>query len=132
MKTFDLELFGTIHKIQLCVSAYCDNGSLAIVMNDWASGEEEPWNVLTVNLDSACPMDCAYIDTNNNGEEILPWIDRHGLAAPTGRYGYSSYCRYPEYRFRSEILQALDPDGYAAYLQGYEKQYGTREDADEK
>ena len=132
MKTFDLEKYGTIHKIQLSVTAYCDGGGLAVVMTDWESGEAEPWNVLTVNMDSACPRDCAYIDTNNNDEDILAWIVRHGLAAPTGRYGYSGYCRYPEYRFRPEILRELDPDGYSAYLHDYEKQYGTGRDTHEK
>ncbi len=135
MKTFDLEKYGTFHKIQLCISAYCDNGSLAIVMNDWASGEEEPWNVLTVNLDSVCPKDCAFIDTNNNGEDILAWIERHGFAAPTGNYGYSGYCIYPEYRFCPEILQELDDEGYSAYLHDYIERYGSsadEEDAHEK
>ena len=101
MKTFDLKKYGT--------------------MDDWSCGYAEPWNTLTVNLDSACPRDCAYIDTNNNDEDILAWIARHGLATPTGRYGSSGYCRYPEYRFRPETLQELDPDGYSEYLHGYEE-----------
>lgn len=129
MKTFDLEKYGTLHKIQLSVTTYHNGGGLAIVMTDWTSGEAEPWNVLTVNLDSVCPKDCAYIDTNNNGEEIVIWILLHELAVPTGRYGYSGFCRYPEYRFLPEILQELDPDGYSAYLQGYEKKYDKKASA---
>lgn len=126
MKTFNLKKYGTTHKIQLNVRAYEDGGGLAITMDDWSCGYAEPWNTLTVNLDSACPRDCAYIDTNNNDEDILAWIARHGLATPTGRYGSSGYCRYPEYRFRPETLQELDPDGYSEYLHGYEKQYGRK------
>lgn len=126
MKTFELESYGTTHKIQLNLTAYSYGGGLAIMMTDWESGTAEPWNSLTVNLDSVCPKDCAYIDINNNGDEILIWILLNGLAEPTGHYGYSGYCRYPEYHFRPEILQELDPDGYSAYLQGYEKQYGTK------
>ena len=112
------------HKIQLNIRAYEDGRGLAITMDDWSCGYAEPWNTLTVNLDSACPRDCAYIDTNNNDEDILAWIARHGLATPTGRYGSSGYCRYPEYRFLPETLQELDPDGYSEYLHGYEKRYG--------
>lgn len=62
--------------------------------------------------------------TNNNDGDILAWIALHGLAEPTSRYGCSGYCRYPEYRFRPEILQELDPDGYLEYLHGYGKRYG--------
>lgn len=57
MKTFDLEKYGTTHKIQLNVRAYSDGGGLAITMDDWACGYAELWNTLTVNLDSPCPRD---------------------------------------------------------------------------
>ena len=124
MKTFDLKKYGTTHKIQLNVRSYSDGGGLAITMDDWACGYAEPWNTLTVNLDSPCPRDCAFIDTNNNDGDILAWIVLHGLAEPTGRHGCSGYCRYPEYRFRPEILQELDSEGYSEYLHGYEKRYG--------
>ena len=83
----------------------------------------EPWNVLTVNLNSIRPQNCAFIDTNNNGEDILAWIIRHGLAVPTGTYGRSGFCNYPEYRFRPEILQEIDPDGYASYLHDWKERY---------
>ena len=83
MKTFDLEKHGTTYKIQLNVTSYME-GNLAVTMTSWENGEPEPWNVLTVNLESVRPQNCAFIDTNNNGEEILAWIIRHGLAIPTG------------------------------------------------
>lgn len=81
--------------------------------------------VLTVNLDSVRPQNCAFIDTNNNGEEILAWIIRHGLAVPTGTYARSGYCQYPEYRFRPERLLEIDPEGYSAYLHDWRKRYGS-------
>lgn len=124
MKTFDLEKYGSTYKIQLNVTFYME-GNLAITMTSWENGEPEPWNVLTVNLDSVRPKGCAFIDTNNNGEEILTWIIRYGLAVPTGTYERSGFCRYPEYRFRPEILQEIDPDGYSAYLHNWEKRYGA-------
>lgn len=82
------------------------------------------FNPLAVNLDSVCPSDCAYIGTNNNGDEIPAWIVWHGPAVPTGHYGYRGYRRYPEYRFCPEILQEPDPDGYSEYLHGCGKRYG--------
>ena len=118
MKIFDLEKYGNTYKIQLNVTSYTE-GNLAITMTSWEDGEAEPWNVLTVNLNSIRPQNCAFIDTNNNGEDILAWIIRHGLAVPTG----SGFCSYPEYRFRPEILQEIDPDGYASYLHDWKERY---------
>ena len=120
MKTFDLEKYGTTYKIERKITSYME-GNLAVTMTSWENGEAEPWNVLTVNLDSVRPQNCAFIDTNNNGEEILAWIIRHGLAVPTGTYARSGYCQYPEYRFRPERLQEIDPDGYSAYLHDWKK-----------
>ncbi len=124
MKLFDLEKYGTTYKIQLNVASYME-GNLAITMTCWENGEAEPWNVLTVNLDSVRPKNCAFIDTNNNGEEIQIWILLHELAEPTGTYANSGFCRYPEYRFRPEVLQEIDPEGYSVYLSEWEKRYVT-------
>ena len=124
MKTFDLEKYGTTYKIELKIASYME-GNLAVTMTSWENGEPEPWNVLTVNLDSIRPQNCAFIDTNNNGEEILAWIIRHGLTVPTGTYARSGYCQYPEYRFRPEILQEIDPKGYCTYLHDWKERYGT-------
>ena len=120
MKTFDLEKYGTTYKIELKITSYME-GNLAVTMTSWENGEPEPWNVLTVNLDSVRPQNCAFIDTNNNGEEILAWIIRHGLAVPTGTSARSGYCQYPEYRFRPERLLEIDPERYSAYLHDWRK-----------
>ena len=116
MKTFSLEKYGSTRPIQLQVAAYM-NGNLAIEMITWEDGCPEPWNTLTVNLTWQCEKDCAFIDTNNNGKEILMWLKKHELAAPTGMELRSGFCTYPEYRFQEALLREIDPDGYEAYLQ---------------
>lgn len=117
MKTFDLNKFGTVYPIQLNVATYPE-GNLAITMTVWKDNIPEPWNVLTVNLQGIREKDCAFIDTNNNGNDIFAWIIRNGLGVPTGRMQQSGFCTYPEFHFRPEVLQDIDPDGYADYLQG--------------
>ena len=116
MKTYPLEKYGMTRPIQLQVASYM-NGNLAIEMVTWEDGCPEPWNTLTVNLMWPCEKDCAFIDTNNNGKEILKWLKKHELAAPTGMELRSGYCTYPEYRFQEALLREIDPDGYEAYLQ---------------
>ena len=96
------------------------NGNLAIQMVTWESGDPEPWATLTVNLPGQRQKDHAFIDTNADSE-FPTWLIRHGLAIPTGRTMQSGFCTYPEYRFRANRLQELDPEGYAGYLKNFER-----------
>lgn len=121
MKTFDLKHFGTTYAIQLKAAAYYYGGNLYIEMLSLEDGDVEPWGDLTVNLGPILPLNCAYIDVNNNGNDILDWLQRHKIAAPTGRYGYSGFCRYPEYLFDEQLLREIDPDGYSQYLIAQQK-----------
>ena len=108
-----------LEAIQLQVTSYL-NGNLAIQMVTWESGDPEPWATLTVNLPGQRQKDHAFIDTNADSE-FPTWLIRHGLAIPTGRTMQSGFCTYPEYRFRANRLQELDPEGYAGYLKNFER-----------
>ena len=125
MKTFNLHKYGADHAIYLRIETYL-TGNLAIQM--MTDTEDGPilWNVLTVNLMGICDKNCAFIDTNNNGDEILKWIKENRLARPTGNFVGSGYCKYPEYRFYKKVLEEIDPDGYAEYLE-VQKQLGNIE-----
>ncbi|WP_368379350.1 DUF4313 domain-containing protein [[Clostridium] symbiosum] len=115
-RRFELNKYGKIYPISLEVNSYMD-GNLAIQMYSWEDGYPEPWDFLTVNLEGKREKDCAFIDTNHNGQEILVWIIRNGLAVPAGRYGRSGYCSYPEYRFKETLLREIDPKGYENYIE---------------
>ena len=112
--TFPYEKYGSIHPIQLKVSAYMD-GNLSIAMLSWENGYAEPWASLTVNLEGMRRKDCAFIDINGDADFPV-WLIRHGLAVPTGTTQHSGYCEYPEFRFREDRLRELDPEGYTEYL----------------
>ena len=101
----DYKKYGTIHPITLEVNHYVDNGNLAIEMVTWEEGYAEPWSRLTTNLGDKLESDCAYVDTNNNGEDITSWIEQNGLGIPTGRIGYSGWCEYPEYKFDLDVIK---------------------------
>lgn len=113
-RKFELKRYGKIYPITLEIASYRE-GNLGIQMYSWEEGEPEPWNTLTVNLEGIRETDCAFIDVNNNGQDILVWITRYGLAVPTGIKKNSGFCSYPEYRFREEVLREIDPKGYDDY-----------------
>lgn len=115
MKLYDLTKYGSVHPMQLEVRTYPE-GNLAITMTTWEEDTPEPWQTLTVNLDGIRAREHAFIDTNNNGQEILEWIARHKFGVPTGRMGLSGFCVYPEYHFFPNALRDMDSEGYAEYL----------------
>lgn len=63
--------------------SYYSGGNLAILLADWTSGEPQPWGDLTVNLGWTVSKDCAFIDVNNLGNDILPWMEKNKLGKPT-------------------------------------------------
>ena len=117
----ELEWDGKKVPLELQVRAYYCGGALALMLADWTSGEPEPWADLTVNLGGPGKKDCAFVDVNKLGQDILPWIKRNGLGSPTGRSQRSGFVVYPEYRFDSERLKELDDEGYRVYVQLLEK-----------
>lgn len=102
MNRINYKKYGSNHPIELLKSSYCNNGNLAIEMVTYEDGYPEPWSMLTVNLDDVLEPDCAYVDINNNGEDITAWIEQNSLGTPTGHIGYSGFCVYPEYKFNLE------------------------------
>lgn len=70
-------------------------------------GEEyfEPYCDITVNLpgEMISGENCAFVDTNN-APFITEFLEKNGLAEPTGLFGFSGWCAYPEYRFDLEKI----------------------------
>lgn len=109
MARLTLNVWGKEHQITLHTNHYANNGNLYIGMDCWediGNGEyAEPWGDLTVNLGVKCKPNCAFIDTNDNGDEIIGWLMASKLGTPTGRIAASGYRMYPEFEFNMEEVQ---------------------------
>lgn len=99
-----LNAWGEDHKISFHLANYNSNGNLYVGMICHDEEESEPWEDLTVNLDDKLAPNCAYIDTNNNGKEIIQWLTANNLGHLTGDYGFSGFCMYPEFEFNMHEL----------------------------
>ena len=100
----NLHKYGKDHPINFQLANYVDNGNLYIGMLTNEDGYPEQWQNLTVNLSVKCADDCAYIDINNNGNDIIGWLESNGLGHCTGNMMPSGWCVYPEFRFNMEAL----------------------------
>ena len=69
---------------------------------------------VTVNLVPLRYLEAA-IDTNNNGGEVLNFLEDNGFAVPTGQFLRSGFCSFPVYRFNEAVLEKIDPINMAEY-----------------
>lgn len=101
MKTYQIKSFNETYQVRLEKNSYYNNKRLAVQM--YTVPNEEPFARLTVNIDYPLSGDKdtnAFIDTNNLGfMDIEKFLTQNQIAKPTGRFGASGYCIYPEYQF---------------------------------
>lgn len=124
----DFDPSGKKAALEVQVCSYYSTGGLAVLLADWSSGVPEPWGDLTVNLGYSVEKDCAFVDVNRLGENVLAWIEKNALGKPTGRTERSGFVTYPECRFNAERLQALDDNGYFGYCKQYDSMHKPQKD----
>lgn len=104
MKTLTLNKYRKQHPMTFVIGRYANNGNLYVGLITHEEGYPEPWQNLTVNLDMKCKENCAFIDTNNNGNEILWWLIDNGLGDVTEELRDSGFWVYPEFKFNMDKL----------------------------
>ena len=101
-KVFEITVEGEKYKLVPVKREYSDK-SLAIALVDLEDGEV--FSYLTTKLDgyTSNGQDCAFLD-GNSSKTTLKVIEKLNLGTPTGRVGFSGFCKYNEYRFDLEKL----------------------------
>jgi len=97
--------YGSTYEIRFVKANYANNGSLAVLVEDFEPDLEywEPYCTLTVNLDGYCfGQSMAYLDTNNV-PDLCEFVIENGWATVIGE-GYSGFCTYPLVEFTEEFL----------------------------
>lgn len=111
-KIIELERYGQILKLEVRPGYYPYNRALLVgLYEDW-----ESYGALTCNLDKSLERNCAYIDVNNMGEDLVEVLEKSGFGKRTGRKCRSGFVLYPEFRFNEEALRECTNDNYEQYL----------------
>lgn len=100
-----LPLHSTSIRVALCVTNYVTNNNTCIEAYKPTLRGYEDWDVVTVNTDTALPKDCACIDTNHHGQELVDRLIKLKLGIPTGQYVQSGFCLYPVFKFDLKRLK---------------------------
>lgn len=110
-------LFGLI-PVYPFLSMYCDNNNLYIGFDFYDEEEQafESYGDVTVNV-GKLPYLYSSIDTNNNGDKILDFLERNGFGQKTDFSIPSGFCRFPVFRFDPHILQKIDPKVFDEYAE---------------
>ncbi len=113
-----------------CISTYaCGRGNpIYLGLLYLCGGDLGHYMDVTVNLpDCNRRAGCQFIDTNNNGEDILDWLEENGFGKRTGNCGRSGYCAYPEFNFyageafhKYKASQDAHENGRQAYMRSEE------------
>ena len=69
---------------------------------------------VTVNV-GALPYLQSAIDTNNNGDKILDFLQKNGFGSPTGRMIRSGFCSFPVFKFNPDKLMEILPQQFKEY-----------------
>ena len=106
-----LNKYGTENPMSFELATYALNGNLFVGLISHEAGYPEPWGDLTVCFDIKCKPNCAFIDTNNNGNDIIDWLIAHKLGKLTGDMELSGFCMYPEFEFdMDELMKHVTED----------------------
>ena len=108
--------YSLIPKIDMYASH--DNLSLRFLCRDEDDGYLEPFCSATVNL---IPLDYleATIDTNDNGDRFLDFLENNGFGTRT-KYGVpSGMCIYPVFQFNEERIKEIDSVVFAEYQKAH-------------
>ena len=90
----------------------------------------EPYAVLTTNLyEFIAVKNAAYIDTNNNGEQILQWLEQNDFGTLSPLTKRSGFCEYPLFVFNETFLKEIDYNHcYNQYENLFNEYYKTFEE----
>ena len=92
--------------------------------------EIEPYSVLTTFLGEFLAIkNAAYIDTNNNGEQILQWLEQNDFGTLSPLTKRSGFCEYPLFVFNETFLKEIDYNHcYNQYENLFNEYYKTFEE----
>lgn len=124
-KIFDYKTQGKTIPMELKLSYYMHNRTLAVSLYEKGGGSEEGYWTLTCCLDDAPGRNRAFLDVNNMGEHIVDDLEAAGFGKRTGRTARSGYVTYPEFEFDAEVLKSYMNGDYEQYLKW---QDGLKED----
>lgn len=127
------DCFGDTVYVTPRISAYRENNNLYLGLGSFIEEYHsmDHYTDITVNV-GALPYLYSAIDTSFGGEQIMAFLEKHGIAKNTGHAIPSGFCFFPVYRFHEEKLMELDPENFREYAKLHGRELPAKESLSEK
>ena len=114
-QTFTYEsAYGPVNVVPRLGIYHDNNLYMALLSYDDELRAWDHFGNVTVNI-TQLPYLYSAIDTNNNGDKILAFLEENGFGKATGHTLQSGFCEYPVFHFDEKMLIQIDPEVYATY-----------------
>lgn len=124
-----VDQFGYPNRVVPKINTYANNNNLYVGLDGYDDEYScwDPYCDVTVNVGKLPFLESA-IDTNNNGNKIIAFLEHNGFGRLTGKMLPSGYCWFPVFRFNAEKLKEIDAVGFAAYEKAHGRDAKTLEE----
>lgn len=114
---FDYEIMGEEEtmKVWMQVDGCKETGNLAIAF--YSEANDGMFPVMEVTEEFGVPMkkNHMFLKESMTVDFALAFLQKYGIAKPTGEVGRCGIRECPVYAFNEEVLRELDPEGYRQY-----------------
>lgn len=114
--------YGGTYLVQPEVNLYANNDNLSVSLLSYEKEGDywEPFCSVTTNIEKL-PYLYGAIDTNDNGPQMIAFLEKNGFGESVGLSLHSGFCDYPVFRFNEEKLRRVDPKGFEKYAKAHSK-----------
>ena len=111
-----VDIFGNSNRVVPKINTYANNNNLYVGLDGYDDEYScwDPYCDVTVNVRKLPFLESA-IDTNNNGNRIIAFLEQNGFGELTQKVVPSGFCVFPVFRFNAEKLKEIDAAGFAEY-----------------
>lgn len=114
-------------KPHLGIYAYHDNLSLSFHHLDKDDGRWYPFCYATVNIIPLAYLEGA-IDVNDNGNQMLEFLEANGFGECTPYCVRSGFCVYPIFKFNEDMLLKINPKVFTEYAKNFGNEVSSLDD----
>jgi len=115
--------YGGTYTVSPWINMYANDNNLYLGLNckDESGEFWEPFGDVTVNI-AKLPYLYSAIDTNNNGDSIVQFLEENGFGTLTPFTQPSGFCVFPVFLFNEDKLRQIDPKAFAEYQKAHGRQ----------
>ena len=116
-----MERNGVTYQVSLKVGTYPSTGNMDVQLILTDKLGQKSVLPLSMDVDEVCRQNCTIVNIGEKDAELLGWLNDNNVFYSTGRYSKAGYPEVRYYIYDYGNRPELDPEGFAAYTDHFEK-----------